>query len=168
MRIGELLVRQGVLTESEVEVVLEEQMRRTEPFGSICERLFGVAPEVVEDAWVEQYTKLTGDLVPDFEACDPAVLDTVSPRQAWQFRIVPLRWDEGALVLATTRDHLQRALRFATNGIPFPVYFLIADPAHLAEGLERHYPMGAFGRRVVDGELEHLASNLASRHEDAA
>ena len=71
-------------------------------------------------------------------------------------------------LLATTRDHLQRALRFATNGIPFPVYFLIADPAHLAEGLERHYPMGAFGRRVVDGELEHLASNLASRHEDAA
>ena len=167
MRIGELLVRQGVLTESEVEVVLEEQMRRTEPFGSICERLFGVAPEVVEDAWVEQYTKLTGDLVPDFGECDPAVLDTVSPRQAWQFRIVPLRWDDGALVLATTRITCSGpAFRDERHSVPG----VLPDrrSAHLAEGLERHYPMGAFGRRVVDGELEHLASNLASRHEDAA
>lgn len=168
MRIGELLVRQGVLSESEVEQVLREQARRTEPFGAICERLFGVAPEVVEDAWVEQYTELTGDLVPDFESADPAVRDVVTRRQAWQFRIVPVRWDDGALVLATTREHLQRALRFATNGIPFPVYFLVADADVLAEGLERHYPMGDLGRRVVEGELEQIATDLAARRSSAA
>ena len=168
MRIGELLMRQGVLTESEVREVLREQARRTEPFGAICERLFGVRPEVVEDAWVEQYTELTGDLVPDFGAVDPSVRDIVTRRQAWQFRIVPVRWDDGALVLATTREHLQKALRFATNGIPFPVYFVVADTEALTEGLERHYPMGGLGRRVVEGELEQIATNLASRGGSAA
>jgi len=168
MRIGELLVRQGILTESEVEQVLVEQSRRTEPFGAICERLFGVSPDVIEDAWVEQYTELTGALQPDFGCCDPAVRDVVTRRQAWQFRIVPVRWDDGALVLATTREHLQRALRFATNAIPFPVYFLVTDSEALATALESHYPMGALGTEVVKGSLEQMSSNLAARARSAA
>lgn len=168
MRIGELLVRQGILTESEVERVLLEQSRRTEPFGAICERLFGVSPDVIEDAWVEQYTELTGTLQPDFDRCDPAVMDVVTRRQAWQFRIMPVRWDDGALVMATTREHLQRALRFATNAIPFPVYFLITESATLAEALEAHYPMGGLGSEVVNGALEQMSSNLAARARSAA
>ena len=168
MWIGELLVRQGILTESEVEQVLQEQSRRTEPFGAICERLFGVSPDVIEDAWVEQYTELTGALRPDFDHCDPAVMDVVTRRQAWQFRIMPIRWDDGALVLATTREHLQRALRFATNAIPFPVYFLVTEPEALASALEANYPMGALGRDVVDGAIEQMSSNLAARARSAA
>jgi hypothetical protein len=168
MRIGELLVRQGILTESEVDQVLQEQSRRTEPFGAICERLFGVSPEVIEEAWVEQYTELTGALKPDCERCDPAVRDVVTRRQAWQFRIMPVRWDDGALVLATTREHLQRALRFATNAIPFPVYFLVTDSDMLAAALEMHYPMGALGSEVVKGSLEQMSSNLAARARSAA
>ena len=168
MRIGELLVRQGILTEAQVDRVLAEQSRRTEPFGSICERLFGVAPEVIEDAWVEQYTELTGALIPDFESCDPAVMSVLTRRQAWQFRMMPLRWEDGALVLATTREHLQRALRFATNSISVPVFFLIADSEALANALEQHYPMGGLGRGAVDGELEQIVSNLEARDRFAA
>ena len=168
MRIGELMVRQGVLTPEQVDRVLEEQAIRAQPFGLICEQIYGIAPEIVEACWVEQYTELTGDLVPDFDTVDPSVRDVVTRRQAWQFRIVPVRWDDGALVLATTRDHLQKALRFATNGIPFPVYFVVADADTLTQGLEKHYPMGGLGRRVVEGELEQIATNLASRRGSAA
>ena len=157
MRIGELLVRQGILTEAQVERVLEEQARRTEPFGAICERLFGVAPELVEDAWVEQYTELTGSLRPDFETCDPSVMDVLTRRQAWQFRMVPIRWDEGALVLATTKSHLQRALRFVTSTLPFPVYFLITDTNALGEALDRHYSMGEVGFDAVERLVEQVA-----------
>tara|TARA_B100000900_G_C20180548_1_gene553687 strand:+ start:105 stop:611 length:507 start_codon:yes stop_codon:yes gene_type:complete len=168
MRIGELLVRQGVLSESEVEQVLKEQARRTEPFGAICERLLGVSPNLIEDAWADQYAELTGELVMDFDSADPSVREVVTSRQAWQFRILPIRWEDGALVLATTRDHLQRALRFATNGIPFPVFFVVTDADSMASGLERHYPMGDLGRSVVEGGLEKIASDLASRRGSAA
>jgi len=157
MRIGELLVRQGILTEAQVESVLEIQTGRTEPFGSICERLYGVAPEVVEDAWVEQYTELTGSLQPDFDTCDPAVIDLLTRRQAWQFRIVPIRWEDGAVVLATTKSHLQRALRFVTSTLSFPVYFLITDATTLGESLDRYYPMG----EVDLGEVERFVAEMA-------
>ena len=157
MRIGELLVRQGILTEAQVESVLEIQTERTEPFGSICERLFGVAPEVVEDAWVEQYTELTGSLQPDFDTCDAAVIDLLTRRQAWQFRIVPIRWEDGAVVLATTKSHLQRALRFVTGTLSFPVYFLITDAATLGESLDRYYPMG----EVDLGDVERFVTGMA-------
>lgn len=157
MRIGELLVRQGILTEAQVESVLEIQTERTEPFGSICERLFGVAPEVVEDAWVEQYTELIGSLQPDFDTCDAAVIDLLTRRQAWQFRIVPIRWEDGAVVLATTKSHLQRALRFVTGTLSFPVYFLITDAATLGESLDRYYPMG----EVDLGDVERFVTGMA-------
>ena len=98
MKLGELMVRQGLLTEAQVAEVLAAQARRTEPFGSICERLFGIAPELVEGAWVEQYSVLTEGLTPDFSRQDPSVLNVVTRRQAWQFRIVPVCWDEGSLV----------------------------------------------------------------------
>ncbi len=154
MRIGELLVRQGALTPSQVEQVLEEQARCALPFGSICEQLFGIAPEIVEACWVEQYTELTGSLKPDFDQCDPSVLNTLTRRQAWQFRVVPLRWEEGALVLATTSDHLQRALRFATQVIPVPVFFVITDAEDLGLALCDHYPIAGLDVCSVRGELE--------------
>lgn len=157
MRIGELLVRQGILTETQVNTILEMQTERTEPFGSICERLYGVSPEVVEDAWVEQYTELTGSLRPDFDTCDPAVLDLLTRRQAWQFRIVPIRWDDGAVVLATTKSHLQRALRFVTSMLSFPVYFLITDANTLGEALDRYYPMGEVGLDTVERLVDQVA-----------
>lgn len=163
MRIGELLVGQGVLTEEQVERVLEEQAKRTEPFGSICERLFDVAPDVVEDAWVQQYAGITEELDVDGVTCDPTVVEVLSTRQAWQFRLVPVRWDAGTLVMATTREHLLRALRFATNAVPFPVFLVLTDAEGLGTLLERHFPMGGLGSDVVDGAIEQLSSNLVAR-----
>ena len=163
MKLGELMVRQGLLTEAQVAEVLAAQARRTEPFGSICERLFGIAPELVEGAWVEQYSVLTEGLTPDFSRQDPSVLNVITRRQAWQFRIVPVCWDEGSLVLTTTRDQMARALRFATKVIPFPVYFLLIDSEKMAEALNSSYPMQGMDAAVVLGELETLSDNLAAR-----
>lgn len=163
MRIGELLVRQGVLTPGQVEQVLEEQSRCALPFGSICEQLFGVSPEIVESCWVEQYTELTGSLKPNFDECDPSILNTLTRRQAWQFRVVPLRWEEGALLLATTSEHLQRALRFATQVIPVPVFFVITDAEDLGDALSRYYPIPGLDSSSVRGELEDFFSSMTTR-----
>ena len=160
MRIGELMVRQGVLTPEQVDRVLEEQAIRAQPFGLICEQIYGIAPEIVEACWVEQYTELTGCLKPDFDECDPTVLNTLTRRQAWQFRLVPLRWEDSALVMATTREHLQRALRFATQVVPFPVFFVLTDSEDLGSALARHYPIPGLDACSVRGELETFFTDL--------
>lgn len=50
MRIGELLVQNGVLTQPQVDRAVAEQQESGEPFDVVCERLFGVHPKVVEGA----------------------------------------------------------------------------------------------------------------------
>jgi hypothetical protein len=58
--IGQLLVEQGVLSEKQVAHILRVQKESHRPFGDLAERLYGINPRAVEDAWVEQYLRTTG------------------------------------------------------------------------------------------------------------
>jgi hypothetical protein len=140
VKIGELLVARGVLTEEQVQGILLEQRRSARPFGDLAERMFGIAAIDVENAWSDQY--LSYDTLIDLneEPLETASLATVNRRQAWQFRILPLRRESGHLLAATTRQHLRRAVNFAWSTLPVPVCFLIAQDEQLDEHLSRHYP----------------------------
>src|SRR5882757_10192482 len=58
--IGQLLVEQGVLTAEQVAHILKVQKASHRPFGDLAERLYGIDPQAIEDAWVEQYTRTVG------------------------------------------------------------------------------------------------------------
>lgn len=158
IRIGELLVSQGILTEAEVSQALAAQRSRPEPFGAICERLFGVSPEAIEGAWAEQYARLTREWSPTLLEEDPSLREIVSARQAWQFRVVPIRSEAEGLLLATTTSHLPRALRFATRFLDRPAIFMLVEATRLAEMLMRRYPIGGLDAASV--ESPHLQSIL--------
>ena len=64
---------------------------------------------------------------PTAEAICKDALLAVSRRQAWQFRVMPLRFEDGELIVATTAEHLARALRFASRCLAVPCYFVIAE-----------------------------------------
>ncbi len=139
VRLGELLVQRGLLTEAQVESILVEQERGGRPFGDLAERLYGVSACDIERAWVEQFAQITEHIDPRAEEVDPAVLDRVTRRQAWQFGMLPLRKDGCELVVATTRDGLLRAVRFAGWSMSEPVYFVLAEDHELEEALSEHY-----------------------------
>jgi MSHA biogenesis protein MshE len=144
IRIGEILVQQGVLSERQVKHVLEVQRKVGRPFGDLVERLYGIDPQVVAGAWVEQYAKMAGTL--DVSETDPDkdLLRLVSRRQAWQFHLVPLKRDDANLCLATTAENLVRAVNFATRRFSEPVYLAIAEPKQLHALLMKHYPVPNF------------------------
>ena len=130
VRIGNILVDRGVLTNDQVKAVLNVQNRTGQPFGLICEELYGVDPRLMS---------------PDADA-----LAAVTRRQAWQFNTIPISWDGPELMLATTPEALPRALRFATNVLGVPAYFVMCDPEALQSSLQTSYPLpGAtlYGRR---------------------
>ena len=59
--------------------------------------------------------------------------------------------------MATTPQHLRRALRFVTRFIGVPVYLVIADPLLLGETLCTRYPLGGMTPcSVNDQALDHL------------
>jgi len=141
VRLGELLVRKGLMTPEQVEEVLEHQAVRPRPFGVLAEQLAGVTPRQVEEAWAEQYQSITGTIDVVAARVEPEALRVLSRRQAWQFRVLPLRFDQTELIAATTRRNLPRALRFALNVLETPSYFLLADTDDLDVALSHHYPM---------------------------
>jgi hypothetical protein len=151
MRIGEMLVRMGVLGRTQIDAILDEQASSNESFGAIAERLFGVAPESIERAWIEQ-THERATLFDADRGVDDDARELVIRRQAWQFGIVPLRIDDGHLVAATTRAQLPRAVRFATRVLGMPVQFEIADDETLAALLAHQYPIRGMDRTMLDGK----------------
>ena len=141
LRLGQVLVDAGVLTMQQVRLVLNRQKQTGRPFGVLAEQMFGTDPTDIEEAWAVQYAALTRQIDPAAEPIDAEALELVSRRQAWQFRVLPIRFDGDELIVATTQQHLRRALRFATRVLTMPVYFVMTSPDDLGNALVRHYPM---------------------------
>lgn len=141
LQIGELLVEQGVLTPRQVQHILKVQRVSHRPFGDLAERLYGVSPEAIEDAWVQQYVRVAGIVDLEQQEIDLACLRLINRRQGWQFHVLPTSRTELNLQVATDAEHLVRAVNFATRKIPEPVCFLITERHQLREFLMKHYPV---------------------------
>ena len=146
IQIGQLLVEQGVLTEQQVQHILKVQKQSARPFGDLAERLYGINPRAIEDAWVEQYLRIAGTVDLDEQKMDERCLRLLNRRQAWQFHVLPMHRDEQhqSLSVATDAESLVRAVNFATKKLDEPVYFQIAERKQLREFLMKHYPVPQF------------------------
>ena len=141
IQIGQLLVEQGVLSEKQVEHILNVQRRTRRPFGDLAERLYDIAPKAIEDAWVEQYVRTVGVVDLDTVQFDANCLRQINRRQAWQFQVLPANRDHMGLNAATDAEHLVRAANFASRRINEPVTLLVAPSDQLREFLMKHYPV---------------------------
>ncbi len=152
---GERLVDLGLLTPEQVRAVLRAQQRSGRPFGDLCERLFGISADIIEAVWMDQYREVSGQADRDEPLGRPRAdaLALVSPRQAWQFRVVPLSLHGESVRVATTAPHLAQASRFCTAVLERPSMLRVVTSEVLAELLEAHYPMG-LGVAQVRGGLQ--------------
>ena len=141
--IGELLIEQGVLTSSQVDHILKVQRESHRPFGDLAERLFGINPRAIEDAWVEQYVRTAGVIDLEEQTMDKECLRLLNRRQAWQFHVLAMNRESDNLNVATSADDLVRAVNFASRKIDEPIYFQLAQREQLREFLMKHYPVPA-------------------------
>ncbi|RNC82440.1 MAG: hypothetical protein ED559_11865 [Phycisphaera sp.] len=157
LRIGDILVELGVLTEHMREEILEEQRVVGKPFGELAERMFGIDPGKVEDAWARQYEQIAG--VYSFASGKPdnEALECVTARQAWQFKLLPVRFEHGELMMVTTRENLPRALRFAATQLTQVCFFVTTPADELAEALQDVFPMPGFGVETIEAPAPRLA-----------
>ena len=144
IQIGQLLIEQGVLTESEVNHIVKVQKHCNRPFGDLAERLYGINPRAVEDAWVEQYIRVAGVIDLEQVEADAECLRLLNRRQAWQFHALPINRDASLLNIATSAEDLVRAVNFSTSSLGEPANFLIAERTQLREFLMKHYPVPGF------------------------
>ena len=148
--IGQLLVEQGVLSADQVSHILKVQKASHRPFGDLAERLYGIDPQAVENAWVEQYIRTAGVVDLEEVTFDADCLRMVNRRQAWQFHLLPSSRQGEHLNVATDADNLIRAVNFSSRRIDEAVYFLIAEREQLREFLMKHYPVPNFLADLAD------------------
>ncbi len=141
IQIGQLLIEQGVLTAQQVEHILKVQKISHRPFGDLAERLFGISPQAVEDAWVQQYMRMVGTVDLDHQKFDEQCLRLLNRRQAWQFHMLPMNRSDDHLNIATDKESLVRAVNFSAKKLDEPVFFQLAERAQLREFLMKHYPV---------------------------
>ena len=159
IKIGQILVEQGRLTEQQVFEICEAQRKTGTPFGVLAERMFDVSLEGIEAAWSQQFQQISGSI--DLTQCpaEPEALSLITRRQAWQFQILPLRFESPAeLLVAASLDRLPRAVTFAAKHFAQVVVIRVAETDQLREHLSRHYPMPE-----VSKELIQRARNLVAR-----
>jgi hypothetical protein len=149
IQIGQLLIEQGVLTEEQVAHVLKVQKMSHRPFGDLAERLYGIDPKAIEDAWVEQYIRVAGVVDLDQQHLDSECLRVLNRRQAWQFHVLPLSRQPDDLTVATSAKDLVRAVNFSARKLDEPVHFLIAERGQLREFLMKHYPVPQYIARFA-------------------
>jgi len=156
IQIGQLLVEQGVLSESQVEHILKVQKMSHRPFGDLAERLFGIDAKAVEDAWVEQYVRMAGIVDLDEQQIDTDCLRMLNRRQAWQFHLLPLNREQQDLHMATSAQDLIRAVNFSGRKLDEPVNFMVAERDQLRDFLMKHYPvpeyLAKYASQMQNGE----------------
>lgn len=141
IRLGDILIERGLITSAERDEILRQQSITPRPFGELAERMFGVSPVEVEEAWADQYVAYAERIDPERTEVDSRLLSLLERRQAWQFGVLPIRFDGDELVICTSRRHLIRALKFVGWRLSEPAHFVLAEAAALGRALMRHYPL---------------------------
>jgi len=159
IQIGQILIEHGVLSEQQVFEILHAQRQKHIPFGVLAEKMFDVTLESVERAWIEQYHRFTGTIDLSQHKVDERALAMINRRQAWQFEMMPLRFEEtGELLMAASRRRFARAVTFVASRLEPVVYFRIANSDQLRQFLQEHFPMPE-----VSQEMLKRAIDLASK-----
>ncbi len=152
LRLGDVLVEQGLLSESDVSLILTRQRNSGKPFGEIAESMCDISTEAIEEAWACQYAHNAPTIDPMQVIPRADARSLICARQAWQFRCLPMNLEGDTLVIATTQGYLQRALQFATRVLDRPAYFVMTTEARLAAALSTHYPLGGMSSSSVSGD----------------
>lgn len=151
IQIGQILIQQGVLSEQQVFEISQAQKKNPNvPFGVLAERLFDVTSQTIEQAWIQQYHHFVGTTDLCEQEIDERVLSVINRRQAWQFEVLPLRYEPtGELLVAASKHRLARAVSFMTNQMESTCLFRVANRTQLRDFLSRHYPMSEVTEEIL-------------------
>ena len=137
--IGQILVEQGVLTKKQVSAALAMQDDSETPLGRIVESLFGIEHQNIIEALAEQVAMRAPEAKLAKQAFDPQCLGMISAKEAWDCLALPIRWEDGELLCATTIETLPAAIELLQARLDCPYQFVIAEMRPLEEFIASLY-----------------------------
>ena len=154
LRLGELLVQQGLLSVDQLRIALTEQKRQNVPIGRLLVLLGFVSEDVIRDAMARRIGQESIDLAQ--VVIDAEALARVPEEFARRNRVLPIAYDEqkNLLTLATTdvfKVVVLDQLR-ANLGGRVELRTLLATEAQIEESIDKFYGFDL----SVDGILEEI------------
>lgn len=154
LRLGELLVQQGLLSVDQLRIVLTEQKRQNIPIGRLLVQLGFVSEDVIRDVMARRIGQESIDLAQ--VVVDTEALSLVPEAFARRNRVLPIAYEtqKNLLTLATTdvfKVVVLDQLR-ANLGGRVEIRTLLATEAQLEESIDKFYGFDL----SVDGILEEI------------
>lgn len=137
--IGNIMVEQGILSDEQVVQVLNAQLDRAELFGRLTEEMFGISEQAVLDALSVQVARRSPQAALATETFDPQCLKLISAKDAWDRLVLPIRWEDGELLCATTIETLSAAIELLQSQLECGYHFTIAEMRPLEEFIANLY-----------------------------
>ncbi|HVU86631.1 MAG TPA: ATPase, T2SS/T4P/T4SS family [Pirellulales bacterium] len=137
-RIGQIFVDLGFITDEQLEMLLEEQQQRPdELLGQVAESMGLVSDDQLAQALAEQMNMqviaLSDVVVP------PEVLAYVTEPMAQLYRIIPVSFKNGTLVIAMCDPQKLSILDELRNFLGYDVRAVVATERDIKAALERYY-----------------------------
>ena len=168
LRIGEILVKQGVTTLDQIEIALTEQKKSGELLGKILVRLGFATESIIRDVIGGAIGQESVDLkraLPDGDA-----INLISKDMARQLRILPLTYDRNMkqLTIATT-DTFNVVLTDKISvhvGQDIEIIPLLAGEAEIEEAIDLFYgfelSVDGILNEIETGEIDYQSLDAAS------
>lgn len=137
-QIGQILVELGYITQEQLVRAVMEQKDTGERLGAILLRRGYVTPEHLTEALAQQ----SGLEYVRFSIADvqPEALAELSPTLARRLQILPLRLEDGRLVVAPQDIHNTESLQELYRMVNMPIQLVCANSATVEAALRLYYP----------------------------
>jgi type IV pilus assembly protein PilB len=163
-KLGELLVRDNLITPAQLQQALEEQKKKGGRLGANLTRLGFINEEELADFLSKQYEVPSINLS-EFEI-DPEVIALVPEDQAKKHMLIPINRAGATLVVAMADP----SNMFAINDIEFltgyRVEVVVAPEKSIAEAIERYYQTSSQNLDEMLGDFEDLDISLSGEGEE--
>lgn len=139
-RLGEFLVRRGLVTQGDLDASLRFKERTGEPLGQVLVSQGLLSEEQLYRALAEQHNL---EYLPDLSSytVTESVLDALSRSDAVRYSALPIsRLDDGSYEIVTSDPQSFAQIQ---ERIGQPVRFLISLPVQVERAIERFYPAPA-------------------------
>jgi type IV pilus assembly protein PilB len=137
-RIGQILVDLGFITDEQLEMLLEEQQQQPgELLGTIAEEMGLITDEQLAQALAEQFSmrvlNLSEYTIPE------EVLGKVTETMAQLYRIVPVKFDDNRLTVATCDPQNLKIQDELRTFLGYDISVVVATERDVQSTLSKHY-----------------------------
>ena len=164
-RLGERLIKAGVISEEQLELALKEQKRTGEFLGELLQHLGFATEEAISSVLADQAGVSKIDLVNYL--IDTEVLNLVPEDFARKYKLIPLSFEDNRLTIAMANSFDVFALDEVQKMTHTYVDALSATESEVLSAIEQHYAMKGKSSNLLE-EIIHLAESGSVSEEDLA